>query len=170
MRTIFAVPAVFIAAACAQPVAAPQPIQIQSAFDPAEAAFIRSPGPNTIAGQAFLRQKGGGVVTCAGQTVMLIPRTQYSQERVMALYGTISAPALNRTNNVSDPAPGYQDHMRTTTCDAQGNFRFEGVPDGRYFVNTVVSWSVGYRPQGGAVMTPADVAGGGEHQVLIAPG
>ena len=166
--------AVLAVAACA----APEPVRIATlgAFDPAEVAFIHETGPNTVQGQAFLRQRGGGVVTCAGAGVSLVPRGSYSVERMRNIYGTTER-AARAVAWADDPAPVYGTYLRRTVCDAQGNFAFEGLADGDYFVTTVVAWSVPQtfgsavvmRQEGGAVMAPAAVSGGKTVRLVIAP-
>lgn len=44
-----------------------------STFNVDEVSFIKEEGTNTITGNAFLRQRGGGVVTCAGENITLYP-------------------------------------------------------------------------------------------------
>jgi hypothetical protein len=56
-------------------------------FDPRGAAHIHQEGNNTITGEAFLRQNGGGVVTCAGYDVRLVPNTPYASKRMYVIYG-----------------------------------------------------------------------------------
>ena len=62
MRLIASI-AVWFLAACAQQ---QQTIDISRYFSVAEVAPFNVQGSGTIAGQGFLRQSGGGVVTCAG--------------------------------------------------------------------------------------------------------
>lgn len=57
-------------------------------FDPNQGRCILSRGSSTIQGQAFLRQAGGGVVTCAGEEVSLLPATPYQVERMTIIYGS----------------------------------------------------------------------------------
>lgn len=58
-------------------------------FDPAEAAFIKTPGKATIEGHAFLRDKHGqgSVRYAAGEIVRLVPATVYAQARFSSYYG-----------------------------------------------------------------------------------
>ena len=144
------------------------PIRTVMPFDPSLAAYIMDIGDNTITGQAFLRQRGGGVVTCAGASVFLVPQTPHSQERFGIIYGTITEPALG-VRIADDADPRYLEFVRETTCDAEGDFRFVDVPDGEYFVQTRVDWVVASVRQGGPVMAPVTVSGGAEVNILIVP-
>ena len=153
----------------------PQPTVIPTLtpYDPIAAARIHEEGPNEIRGQAFLRQRGGDVVTCASSEVTLIPSTSYALERISSIYGVTTRAA--QAHRVADePDPGYLRDTRTTTCDAQGNFSFSGVADGYYFVTTRVVWEVpsgyGYMStQGGSVMAPVYVRGGEVKEIIISP-
>ena len=144
------------------------PIPTFTLFDPVEAEYINQPGDNSIEGQAFLRQSGGGVVTCAGRDVRLIPQTPYARERIRNIYGTILGPARGR-QEVDTADPRYWEMSRQTTCDAQGNFRFTNVPDGEYFVISRVQWMVSRVPQGSPVMIAVAVSSGETANVIISP-
>lgn len=139
-------------------------------FDPEEVSYILDEGSNTISGQAFLRQRGGGVITCAGNTVHLVPAGTYARERIQNIYGTIFRPALSLAYARADsPDPYYVTLSREARCDAQGNFLFQGVADGAYFVATKVVWEVNYQLQGGHVMAPVKVSGGQAVEVIVSP-
>ena len=158
---------------CAQKQWVPLPPAIKlPAFDASDARRLLGDGVNAIRGSAFLRQQGGGVVTCAGATVYLIPATEYARQRLLAIYGSESGPA--RTPSTSglafDPdPPEYKTLVRQTQCDAQGTFSFDRVGDGDYFVTTAVIWTVAARQQGGLVMRRTRVSGGQGVNLVIAP-
>lgn len=120
-------------------------VKIKSAFDPGEAFLALEKGTNTIKGSALLRQRSGGVVTCAGTAVGLVPATPYAAERLRAVYGSreggfrpYSAGELN-----FDPEEStYHAASIKTRCDALGYFKFENLKDGEYYVITWVSWDI----------------------------
>jgi hypothetical protein len=119
-----------------------QPVTIQSRFDPAEYRSAQNAtGSARITGQAFLRQQGGGVVTCAGEKVMLIPATAYANE----VFNTIRAGGMPdlQGRKISDAV------AKETVCDAQGNFAFERLPARDWYLVTQVKWMVRDLPQGG---------------------
>jgi len=143
-------------------------IHLSSKFDPSEAEFILTDGTATITGQAFLRQSGGGVVTCAGSIVDLFPRTRYADERIRHLYGS----TLGGVNYGSDPtfvpeSSAYIKLTRTAQCDAEGDFEFSNVPAGKFYVQTDVVWVVARAQQGGPILKPVDVARGQKVTVLL---
>lgn len=149
------------------------PLPMLNAFDPRQAVYIHRNGANSIRGQAFLRQSGGGVVTCAGADVRLFPRTTYGDERVQKAYGSSAeAEATQRIVGIilEDPDPRWVEHMRQTVCDADGRFQFTDVADGAYFVETEVRWFVArYGSQGGPVIAPVTVEGGQAVDLIVAP-
>lgn len=138
-------------------------------FDANQAAAMLLPGPNTISGSALMRQQGGGVVTCAGRQVHLIPATDYAGMRMYAIYGTekFIGPGAGKTFEPDQPA--YYLHMKATLCNAQGFFKFDKVADGTFYVQTTVSWVAGRVPQGGNLMERVSVKGGETVEVTLAP-
>jgi hypothetical protein len=145
--------------------------EVSVPFDQKEASRLVKEGANTVKGNAFMRQQGGSIVTCAGQTVYLIPATAYAKQRMLALYGNtergVSA-ARMYYKFIPDP-PEYRALMRTSKCDSKGNFVFERVSDGEFFIAVLVSWQVGDSPQGGQLMHRVSVRGGQTSSVVMAP-
>ena len=116
------------------PTTRPMPVEVRG-FDAAEVAYIREVGTNRIEGNAFLRQRNGGIVTCAGETVRLVPLGRFAK-RYFRLRYVEQTPA---TVDFFD-APSYNEHVRETRCDSDGRFSFTRVAPGDYFVETTVSW------------------------------
>jgi hypothetical protein len=171
MRLLLITGAIAALTACAIPGASVPPYSVQAPFDATVARAMLSDGPNTIKGNAFMRQQGGGVVTCAGQVVYLVPATAYAAERVQALYGNVERGVnAGRRNFRFSPEPAdYLSLVRTSRCDSQGNFVFERVADGDFFVNTLVSWQVGNAAQGGQLMHRAAVKAGQTVSLVMSP-
>ncbi len=118
------------------------PVQVTSPFSQSEVAPYLQAGSNVLAGQAFLPQVSGRLVTCAGQAVVLMPDLQYYREVVKVI-------ASGRRLDASSLQPAAVGAMRREACDASGSFNFRGLPDGRYIVMTRVVWGDGPVPQGG---------------------
>ena len=139
-------------------------VQMVNTFDPSEVEYIHEPGTNTIEGNAFIRQRGGGTVTCAGEDVWLSPAGEYARERMRITFGTDvrsayrPSAALIFGTQVPDNAGagGYSEYLRNTRCDSEGRFEFEDVAVGSYFVVTRAVWTVGnnFVPEGGLLMAP----------------
>jgi hypothetical protein len=60
--------------------AANRQASLTTPFDKAQAQRMLEPGANSIRGSALMRQVGGGVVTCAGGQVFLMPVTEAAKE------------------------------------------------------------------------------------------
>lgn len=120
--------------------------KMNATFVPDDYVPYARAGTATVKGQGFLRQQGGGVVTCAGSKVMMLPDTPFIRE-------AISIAARGDTPDAGNPAhdPRIHDALKTTMCDAQGNFSFERVAAGNWLVVTEVIWTVGYSRQGGGL-------------------
>jgi hypothetical protein len=140
-------------------------------FNAVQAGDLIQPGPNTIKGGAFMRQVGGGVVTCAGEEVALVPATQYAAARMRALYGTDGEFGANTSRYVafSPDIEGYAMLTRRTRCDAQGNFIFEKVANGTFYITTTVRWSVSRSEQGSKLMQRTAVKDGAIANLVISP-
>lgn len=160
---------------CAAPEAPRSVYQIDVPFDEARTKELNADGDANVRGTAFMRQRGGGVVTCAGSAVSLLPATSYAAERMRFIYGmppaigeikTIEAWTVNGDAIFDPDPPGYSQHMRKTVCDAQGAFEFEKVKDGTYFVVTSVVWQVS-TVQGGFIATQVQVRDGKAARVII---
>lgn len=91
-------------------------------------------GTASITGQAFLRTRGGGIRTCAGEKVILMPYNSYTAELYEA--------ARRGGRAVSNPDPRIQDYSRVEVCSAQGDFSFNGLPAGRWLIFSKVIWEV----------------------------
>lgn len=144
-------------AACAAP-GSGDPVRIQSLADPQRQAALLQPGDAGIRGQGFLRQRGGGVVTCAGSTVFAVPAVAYLNELVRLTLAGIP----------TDAPPGdVRANSRQTTCDSAGNFAFTGLQPGEWMVVTTVRWRVGYNEQGGDLLHRVNLPPGGTAEAFL---
>jgi hypothetical protein len=145
-------------------------VQLTSPFDEAQAKQLLEPGENSIQGSALVRQQGGGIVTCAGSDIWLIPVTAYSTERMGHIYKSDQKGfSKSGAPNFEPNSAAFHNSMRKTLGDAQGNFEFDKVADGDFYVVTVISWVVGYSTQGGSLMQRVSVAGGETKKIVLSP-
>lgn len=148
-------------------------VPIAAPFDAQDAARIFEEGSNTITGSAVLRMRNGGAQTCAALPVLMVPATRYASERIAAIYGNSRRgynPASFGRNPQFDPdVPDYARHTRQEICDAQGEFSFDQVADGSYFVIARVTWEIpgNYFLEGGNVMAFVEVSGGETERVIL---
>lgn len=153
----------FVLVSCATIVSACAPREkqvISVAFDAAQHKAYAGQGSGKLVGQAFLRQQGGGVVTCAGSPVMMAPDTPYFQEM-------IKVSKAGKAPIAGSEMESAKATIKSTVCDAQGNFVFDKLPPGRWFVGTDVRWTVGYNTQGGSVFKAVTVAPASETKILL---
>jgi len=109
-------------------------------FDPRAFAWSAQPGSDSLVGVLRYRRQGLPY-GCAGEDVLLIPDVPWSRRRMIILYGAASSAAVPvsivRARTPSAPSGDYARFVRRTTCDADGRFSFQGLPDGGWFVVTV---------------------------------
>lgn len=147
-----------------------QTMTLDFPFDYKQAASLMEPGPNTIEGSALMRQNSGGVVTCAGLPVYLIPATDYAERRVNVIYGSGKFAGFGQFRKFKPEIPAYERLIRKGTCNAQGFFHFDKVADGSFFIQSTISWKAGqYNVQGGGLIERVTVRGGQTVELTLAP-
>lgn len=120
--------------------------RLVNSFDAVQAGqLIMAEGTAKIKGNALLKQKGGTVVTCAGNDVSLIPYTEYANERLTVLYRNAAKgynPYYGRIYKFSGDEQNYKAYQKHSTCDSDGKFEFDNLKEGTYFVITSVTWKI----------------------------
>lgn len=108
----------------------PQLYTISTPFSEAEFASYDGSGRSSISGQAYVRVPGS-LVVAAGSEVVVVPDTSYTRE--------LWRPARSgRYTGVANFDPRYFKYRRAVIADANGNFRFTGLPAGDYIVQANV--------------------------------
>jgi len=146
-----------------------QTVTLKQPFDKAQAERLLRPGNNTIKVNAFMRQAGGGVVTCAGEDIDLVPATKMAEERVTALYGSVNGgyrPVGLGGLKFENEDPDYTNKWKTGICSSDGRAIFSKVADGDFYITTRVVWTVQY-PQGGNLSKRISVKGGETLEVVL---
>lgn len=117
------------------------------AFPIQEYKALAKTGTGIVEGQAFLRTRGGDVKVGAGSSVILNPRTSYSDQWYQVNY------LQRRPMEMADYAQ-VEYHIETI-ADAEGRFSFSNVPPGQYYATTKITWEapVGYN---GSLMLQGD--------------
>jgi hypothetical protein len=121
-------------------------------FDPDEYRQFDLPGTGVIEGQAFLLTRGGDVKHGAGKEVTLRPKTMYSTEEQLMRFTVGMA--------IEKPDPRESKYIRKTKADAFGNFRFERLPAGEYYLSCPIFWETLNRFTGGMAVGEAAVSDG----------
>ena len=159
LAVVLGLPLAYAGCSAREPVreSAPPFVKPQTKFDYSEHEPYTKPGENGISGQAFLRQHGDSVVTCAGSRVLLLPATSYFREVFWHIIIGGSDPEPPKT-----PYPSLKSMIRRTQCDAQGNFSFSEIPDGTWFVLTQVN-----ARDGGVLITEVTLSSRSTTPVLL---
>ena len=152
----------------------PSPVEVASAFDAQEAAYIHDTGANVVEGRVFVRLWTGEGVPCRDKAVLLVPRTAFSEERIEYLYGGTREPGLRRhlqsSRKLAAPDPEYREYMRKALCNQSGEFRFDDVADGAYFVIGGAAWKETVGWVSISMMQPVDVEGDELVKMVLTPG
>lgn len=148
---------------------------MESKFSLSDAAYINQPGSSKLEGQAFFQTRGGQPRTCAGTKVSIYPVTQYAKERIVAIYGNdnkgFNSAFSGKKVKFSDTDPQYLEHSRSAVCDAQGNFEFDSLSAGSYYVIASITWIVdnAFITEGGALMEKVSLEAGETKRVILSP-
>ena len=116
------------------------------AFD--QVAWVNQPGTGVITGQGFETTRGGDVKTCAGRSVYALPTNAHQQGAFadqavldLAMVDVLNTEGLDY-EGFDAPVITSMPQLRTTSCDAQGNFEFDNMPAGAWTLATSVAWQV----------------------------
>lgn len=120
-------------------------------------------GTGVVTGQVFLRTRGGEVRYGAGSEVVLNPVTSYSRQWYEQAY--------LGGQRLSDPDMRAADALIKTQADGSGNFRFDNVPPGDYYLTSSVFWEAPgasyLSSQGGYISSPVTVDNGKEVKQIL---
>lgn len=134
-------------------------------------AAYEKTGSGSLKGQAFLRQKGGGVVVCAGEEVFLLPYVgAFKKAYDLAKAGirpVVAGHEGTRFSVAAAASPKFSKIIRRTKCDAQGNFFYTDLPPGEWVAATVVRWIVADIPQGSSLSSIVQINSNREAFLLL---
>ncbi len=138
------------------------------AFNANAASYVHKKGPGRIDGEAFVLNGNGKPLYAAGETIRLVPATEYAKYRFVRLYrGGTFVPA-NAIPRIS-PDPQYAQYTRTTTASARGKFSFQDMAPGEYFITAqkVHKAKGSFTPLGGAMFAKVVVTGKEEKPIRV---
>lgn len=126
---------------------ASNPVSPVSTISDADFKRYSSSGECSIKGQAFLKTRGGDVKYGAGEEVILLPDIPLLNE----VSRINSNPGQHATLS-PEISSKLQQMKRQTKAGGEGDFEFNGIPCGSWFVQSSVTWEV-YKggTQGGTV-------------------
>lgn len=138
--------------------------ELTAIHNPSEVAWAAGSGTGSVSGEAFMRQQGGGVVTAAGEEVMLCPDSTYGRNLAAVVESRVLlAGGVDADNS-------YLATCRRTIAGVDGDFLFTNLPAGTYYIFTQVRWMVpgSYFPTGGYLVEPVSVTSGTETRTVLA--
>lgn len=121
---------------------------VTAALDPAEAKHVEERGDNTIHGRTFLETASGDRLTCAGMPVTLIPASQYASGVMEKVYGSTKKGFTSTEPDLGELDAQYARYTRESTCNQHGEFSFLDIPDGDYYVVSLVNLDVNAEESG----------------------
>ena len=138
---------------------APAIVKPVTPFNDADFAAYTKKGSASVHGQAFMKTNGGDVKYGAGNNVLLIPATRYSEEALTILdeggYVIIKID------------PEWNKYTKTTQADATGNFEFSDLPAGDYFLECAITWSTGESRTGGLLRKKITLANSQSLKIIL---
>lgn len=150
--------AFFLLAGCSTPVT--QTVSFNEAdYKPYEAA-----GTAVIHGHAFVRSDTGVKHGAAGINIYLVPLTAYTEER---------AKIMESGKEPAGADPRLENYIKTTVGDWGGDYKFEGLPAGKYLLYCKIEWEQQYpnsmrRAGSGEVYAVARAqVSSGEHKSVV---
>lgn len=127
--------------------ATPPPVAGAAAFRTSDFAWASAPGQGSIDGQIAYKA-GGQAYGCTASGVILTPETPWVRTRMQILYNSVDHTALPadevRRRTPPERSQDYSAFIRRTKCGPTGEFSFQGLPDGAWYVITLA------RPTNGA--------------------
>jgi hypothetical protein len=159
----------FILTAIVVGLAACQTATPKTIFDATAASRILKQGTGRVEGSLFLRSYRGRVVRGAGVEVELVPVTAYAEERIGLIYGRDKYRPVLLVGRTTPPDPDYETYKRKTKADIKGDFVFDHVAPGDYFVVGSVTWPDpgSMLPGGGFIYDRVTVMNNGTAKVVL---
>ena len=135
-------------------------LQRQALFNEAEFASYRRPGSGVVTGQLAVAGGNGSVHVGMKDHVALFPVTAYTREIVDREIGN------GEYLQASDPR--FLKYVQTATTDPQGNFTFNHLAAGEYFVLGLAQWNEGDAAQYQWACETIKVGGGQTASIKLA--
>jgi len=115
------------------------PLSRQAAFDETEFAHYHRPGSGAVTGQLVVTGADGSAHVGMNNHVAIFPVTAYTKEIVDREIGN--------GDYLQPSDPRFLKYVQTATTDAHGNFRFNHLAAGEYFVLGLAQWNEGNAAQ-----------------------
>lgn len=128
-----------------------------SSYDEKDFFPFLKKGTSSITGQVFLKTRGGDVKYGTGNQVLLFPITPFTKklsslddDLLIAATGSKDVSSLkSSTSNLFEKITNgigirfeWDKYKKATTADGGGNFEFNNLPAGEYYLESSVFWEV----------------------------
>lgn len=138
------------------------------AFPANEYESLNKAGNATVSGQVFMKTRGGDIKYGAGSTVWLNPKTSYSDQWYSVTLSNRFQVEGFGVKRLSDPDSRAADYIIHTQADGFGNFTFNNVPSGDYYLVSGVTWEApGGSRQGGYIVKIISVKDGDNLSIMV---
>jgi hypothetical protein len=109
------------------------PVARRVPFNESDFAAYGLPGSARVSGRLVVTDAQGDIHPGNQCIVALLPVTAYTKEAVQR--------EVIGAEHMVSPDPRFAKYRRSAKCDEAGNFRFDGVPAGEYFLISLAEWN-----------------------------
>ncbi|WP_271765285.1 hypothetical protein [Aquimarina algiphila] len=126
------------------------PITIVNKFDHEEVKWFKTKGKGTIKGVAKFKSKQGDLRFGEEFRIELMPNCLYTEERLSKIYQNKNSGFIYVEDGIPKFTPdpkGYHE-TKKTMCNQKGEFKFNNLPKGDYYIIAFMLWD----KTGGGIM------------------
>jgi hypothetical protein len=145
---------VFIGCTAKQPLKKDAVIQVNNPFNDKEVSWFKNKGTGNIKGNAKFKSKNGELRYGEQFRVELMPYSLYAEERLGKIYANKNSDYIYLEDGIPKFTPdpeGYHETIKTF-CNKNGDFEFNNLPEGKYYVIAFMIWENQTLKTGGAMM------------------
>ncbi|WP_281991445.1 hypothetical protein [Aquimarina aggregata] len=118
------------------------PITIVNKFENQEVSWFKTKGNSQIKGTAKFKSKNSQIRFGEEFRIELMPNCQYTQERLNHIYRNTNSGYVHIEDGIPKFTPdpkGYHDTIKTM-CNKDGEFEFNNLPAGEYYIIAFMLW------------------------------
>ena len=119
-----------------------KPIVIVNLFDANEVNWFKSKGTGSIKGIAKFKSKDGELRYGEEFRIELMPKCLYTEERLSKIYPSKNSGFIYVEDGIPTFTPDPKEYHDTlkTMCNKDGEFEFQQLPEGEYYVIAFMLW------------------------------
>lgn len=154
-KLIFILLTIVLAACTAkQPVKKGAVIKIQNVFNDKEVSWFKNKGTGNIKGTAKFKSRNGELLYGEQFSIELMPYSLYTEERLSNIYPNKNSGYIYLEDGVPKFIPDPEAYHETikTYCDKNGDFEFNNLPKGKYYIIAFMIRENQSQKTGGAIM------------------